>query len=99
MKKRAKKKSKTVKKEWGREEFVKSVFSLMQEQEDKNPAIKQVHAKLSPEWKAAEALVAGILTGGDETARGGQIEKLVSMGEISARVMIDLLLKLSKEFQ
>lgn len=81
-------------KEWNKRDFVKSVYFLMKKQEAENPAIKQVHARLSPEWKEAEKLVGMILTAENEGLLGGHIDKLVGMGEIATRVLIDFFIRL-----
>lgn len=78
--------------EWGMQDFADSVGWAMKKQEKEHPSIRQVHARLTPEWKAATGLAVEILSDSNEATRGEKIEKLVSMGEIAARAMIGLLL-------
>ncbi|HPM40900.1 MAG TPA: tetratricopeptide repeat protein [bacterium] len=78
--------------EWRMEDFAESLSWEMKRQEKERPSMRQVHARLSPEWKEATKLAVDILSEGDEEKRGEKIEKLAAMGEIAARAMIGLLL-------
>ena len=78
--------------EWGMEDFAESLGWEMKRQENEHPAMRQVHAKLTPEWKEATKLAVDILGEEDEEKRGEKIERLAAMGEIAARAMIGLLL-------
>lgn len=84
-------------KNWELEDFVDSVHSAMEDQEKENPAIRHVHARLSPEWKIASEKIGKLLTETDE----GKIEKLreevVEEGEIAVRVLIDFLLSVKRK--
>ena len=80
--------------EWGAEEFADSVGWAMAKQEHEHPTIKQVHARLSPEWASAVALAIDILHDPDEPRQRAKIEQLAAMGEIATRAMIGLLLDL-----
>lgn len=82
------------KKEWNENDFVKSVSQIMKRQENEYPPIKQIHARLSPEWKEATKLVNEIMFGTNKTKVDELVEKLVNMGEIATRALIGFLLDL-----
>lgn len=82
------------KKEFGLKEFVRSVDRTMQKQAKENPAIKQVHARLSPEWQEVSQKMATLLTLKEEEKVEKLREEIVAHGEIATRVLIDLLLSI-----
>ena len=70
------------------EEFVDSVDAVMQEQEKQNPGLKQVHARLSPEWKRVSEKLSRFLS--VDAALIDQLrEEIVKEGEIATRVLLD----------
>jgi len=82
--------------DWEMEDFVESVSLVMEKQEEENPPIRQVHAKLSPEWDDARMLVLTIVGAADENEAEAAIQKLVAMGEVGTRAAIEILLKLKE---
>lgn len=80
--------------DWKMEDFAESVSWVMKGQEKEHPPIKQIHAKLSPEWKNAQFLAMGIIAGADKKRTGEMIEELARMGEIATRALIDLIIEL-----
>ncbi|MBT3182789.1 MAG: hypothetical protein HN337_09840 [Deltaproteobacteria bacterium] len=78
--------------DWEMEDFVESVDWLMKKQEIEEPAIKQIHAKLSPEWEEAKKLVWSIMASNEERAKM-LTEELVKMGEIGTRAAINTILE------
>jgi len=82
--------------DWDIEDFAESVHWTMEKQAQENPAIKQVHAKLSPEWKKAYELALRILTDPADKLNGDDVEELVGMGEVATRALIGILLDLKK---
>lgn len=92
MKKKKKKKSRK-KNEWTLNDFVGSVWKTMEQQAEKNPAIKNIHAKLSPEWNKVIQKVAQLL---DASAADKEryIEEICAYGEKAVRPLIDALLRL-----
>lgn len=78
-------------------EFVKSVDKVMQKQEKENPSIKQVHARLSPEWNRVSNKIAKLLSLTKEDEIENLREEIVAEEEIATRVLIDLLLSLIKQ--
>lgn len=82
--------------EWKMEEFVESVDWAMRKQEQDNPAIRQVHAQLSPEWERASALAVQIMTSATPEAEREATEQLAGMGEVGTRALIDILLQIKK---
>lgn len=82
--------------DWGEEEFAESVSLAMRKQEIEHPPIKQVHARLSPEWQEATKLALEILHAADERRAGELVEELVAMGEIASRALIGMLLVLKR---
>lgn len=90
-------KKKRKEKEFGLKEFVKSVDAVMQTQEKENPEIKQVHARLSPEWNRVSEKIALLLSTQEEEAIGQLREEIAQEGEIAARVLIDFLLTIMKQ--
>lgn len=85
-------KKKRRKKEFGLQEFVRSVDRVMQKQVKENPSIKQVHARLSPEWQEVSNKIATLLTFKEEEKVEKLREEIIAHGEIATRVLIDLLL-------
>ena len=85
--------------DWEMGDFAESVSWTMARQAQENPPIKQVHAKLSPEWKGASELVFKILAAPDEVDTGPDVERLVGMGEIASRALIEILLGLKRSAQ
>lgn len=88
------KKKKSKKKDWELKDFVKSVDTVMQRQEQENPELKQVHARLSPEWKTVSEKLARLLSLRDEIELAKLREEIVAAGETATRVLIDFLMKL-----
>lgn len=93
--KREKEKQKDL--EWGMEEFVESVDAVMQNQEKQNPAIKQIHAKLSPDWKRVSNHLARLLSLTGEAEIEKLREEIVAEGEIASRVLIDFVLAIKNQ--
>lgn len=79
-------------KPWNKNDFVKSVYSVMQKQEAENPSIKQLHARLSPEWGKATDLIASILQNTDQDKIRKNTEELALLGEVATRALIHTLL-------
>lgn len=82
--------------EWNMEDFAESVSWVMKKQEKDNPLIKQIHARLTPEWKKATKLAMNILAAEDENETGKLIEELVLMGDIATRALVGILLDFKK---
>ncbi len=78
--------------DWKMEDFVESVDWVMKKQEVEEPTIKQVHARLSPEWDEAKKLVWNIMIADEDRAKI-LIEELVEMGEIGTRAAINTILE------
>lgn len=84
-------------KEWELEDFVKSVDKVMQAQEKENPSLKQVHARLSPEWNKVSEKIGRLLAVNDEATLDKLREEIVQEGEIATRVLVDLLLTIKNQ--
>ncbi|MBI5300383.1 MAG: hypothetical protein HY877_08875 [Deltaproteobacteria bacterium] len=84
-------------KDWEMKDFVASVDEVMQKQEKENPAIKQVHARLSPEWNRVSEKIGRLLTLTDEAALERLREEIVAEGEMGTRVLVDLLLTIKNQ--
>lgn len=78
--------------EWDEKDFAESVTWTMKKQEQENPPIKQVHARLTPEWKKATELAMRMFVSEDKESVKKLTEELVAMGEIATRAMIGILL-------
>jgi|SRR3989338_327166 len=89
----SKKKSKE---DWELKDFIQAVDQVMNEQEKKYPPIRQVHARLTPEWKEISHQIAIFLSSKDEDGQKLLLEKIVDKGPIATRVLLDLLLSLKK---
>jgi hypothetical protein len=81
---------------WKMDDFVESLSWTMKKQEIETPAIKQVHAKLEPEWKKAMDLSLKIIVAPEDENLSKMIEELVGYGEIGTRVLIEMLRSLRK---
>lgn len=82
--------------DWDIEDFAESVSWTMEKQAQENPAIRQVHARLTPEWKKAYELALRLLTDPAERINSGDVEELVGMGEVATRALIGILLDLKQ---
>ena len=91
-----KKQKKKEKKKWEMEDFVASVDKVMQEQEKDSPAIRHVHAQLSPEWKIVSNKIALLLNTKTEEERIQIREEIIAEGPLATRVLIDFLLSIMK---
>lgn len=83
--------------DWEIQDFVESVDGVMQEQEKNNPEIKQVHARLSPEWKQVSEKISKFLMAANEEEASKLREEIVSQGEISTRVLLDFLMSIKQQ--
>lgn len=81
------------------EDLVEEIGAVMENQESENPNIKQIHARLSPEWKVASEKVAKWLMSNDEGEIDRLREEIISDGEIGMRVLMDLLLSIKNQKQ
>jgi len=82
--------------DWKLDDFADSVSWTMKKQELENPPIRQVHAKLSPEWKKATELIFRLLNTDDEDKEKELIEELVTMGEPATRALVGFVLEIKK---
>lgn len=82
--------------DWDMEDFAETVSWTMEKQAQENPAIKQVHAKLGPEWKHATELALRILTDPADKFNSNDVEELVGMGEVATRALIGVLLDIKQ---
>ena len=85
------------KNKFGLKEFVKSVDDVMQTQEKENPAMKHLHAQLSPDWQRVSEKIGRLLTLNDQKEIENLREEVVADGEIATRVLIDFLLALKNQ--
>lgn len=83
-------------KPWTLTDFVTSVDQAMQTQAREHPAVRQTHARLSPEWKEVSTLALQLLAAHDTAERTRLTEALVAQGEYATRVLIELLLGLKQ---
>lgn len=79
--------------DWELKDFVESVDWTMKKQETESPRVKQVHARLSPEWTTATKFAIEILGCTDEDRQTKLVENLAGMGEIATRAVIGLLIE------
>ena len=82
--------------EWTLNDFVTSVGEVMRQQAEEHPAVRQTHARLSPEWKEASLLALKLLATTREAERITLTEALVDRGECATRVLVELLMGLKK---
>jgi tetratricopeptide (TPR) repeat protein len=82
--------------DWNLEDFADTVSWTMEKQAQDHPALKQVHARLSPEWKKATELALRILTDPADQSRSDDVEELVRMGEVATRALVSLLLEIKQ---
>lgn len=85
-----------LKAEWTNEDFAKSLDWTMKKQELANPALKRLHAKLTPEWQEISQHIQRVMsakTGEDETAG---IEKIHAYGDRAIYPLIEILLAIKK---
>ena len=76
------------------DDLVEEITDTMEDQEKKDPNLKQVHARLSPEWHAISHKVAKWLMCEEPEKRDHLREEIIGEGEIGIRVLTDLLLSL-----
>lgn len=85
-----------LKAEWTNEDFAKSLDWTMKKQELANPALKRLHAKLTPEWQEISQHIQRVMsakTNEDETAG---IEKIHAYGDRAIYPLIEILLAIKK---
>jgi hypothetical protein len=85
--------------DWKMEDFAESMSWTMGKQELANPSIKQIHAMLSPEWNVATEIAFKILASSEGRDVSDEIEKLVGMGEIATRALVNILLSLTRSHE
>lgn len=84
--------------EWEVSDFIESVSWTMKKQELDEPIMRQVHAKLSPEWQKASDLALKVLIASeDDKDLPKLIEELVGLGELGTRVLIEIVRQSLKE--
>lgn len=83
-------------KDWEMKDFTEHIDLVMQKQQHEYPPIKQVYAKLSPEWKETYDLIFRILSESDDAVAGPLIEELVTKGDIATRALIDMMRSMQK---
>jgi len=87
-----------IEKNWGMDDFVESVSWAMEKQEIEDPAIKQLHIKLSPNWDKATKLALKIITIDDKDKDFSKlIEEYILLGNVGTLVLIDILRKAFSE--
>jgi tetratricopeptide (TPR) repeat protein len=79
--------------EWTQEDFAESLSWAMNKQEQEHPSIRQLHAKLTPEWKRATELAVSILAAPEDMDMSSRVEELIAMGEIATRALLGILLE------
>ncbi len=82
--------------EFDLEDFADTVSWTMEKQAQEHPAMRQVHAQLSPEWKKAYELALRILSDPADGLKSEDVEELVGMGEVATRALIGILLELKQ---
>lgn len=81
-------------KEWTVNEFVDTVWKTMEEQAERNNALKMVHARLEPEWNKVVQAVSQMLEANAESDITRYTEEICRYGERAVRPLIDIILKL-----
>lgn len=97
--KKKKKKSRTPLKnegEWTQSKFVESLTRVMKKQEEDNPRLKRVHARMEPEWGALAALIREMMNATDESQEDELIEKIAAHGKKAVYPLIEMLLAFKK---
>ncbi|MFH1874917.1 MAG: tetratricopeptide repeat protein [Pseudomonadota bacterium] len=83
--------------DWKIDDFVEILSWTMKQQELNEPKIKQVHAKLSPEWGQATDLVMKIMLANDEDQKlQDLINELVNLGATGTLALVDILRKTTR---
>lgn len=82
---------------WDVDDFAESVSWAMRKQELENPSIKQLHAKLTPEWERAMMIAMMIINSPDENETSKMTQELIAMGEVSTRVLLEMILEMKKK--
>ena len=77
---------------WELADFIETVTWTMKKQELKEPEIKQVHAKLSPEWGQATDLIMKIILADEKDKKlPDLINEIINLGETGTRALVDIL--------
>ncbi|MBI2975079.1 MAG: hypothetical protein HYY43_05775 [Deltaproteobacteria bacterium] len=95
--KKAKKKAKRTKRKskvWTMNDFVDSVWSVMEEQARENKALRALHAKLSPEWNNVIQKVTSLLEAKDDKEITERTEEICNYGKDAVRPLIETILRL-----
>lgn len=89
--------AKEVPEDYDLDDLVEEITGVMEDQENQDPNLKQVHARLSPEWGKISHKVAQWLMCNDDGKRDRLREEIIGEGEIAIRVLTDLLLSLKTQ--
>lgn len=82
--------------EWKPEDVVESVGYVMEKQEVMNPAIKFLHQRLTPEWRAVIDKASELLMCAGEDKEYSLIEEIQSFGRDAVYPLIYVLLQIKK---
>ena len=82
--------------DWEIEDVVESVSWVMEKQELENPALKMVHAQLSPEWNEITEKIVSLIQCEDESTEANIIEEIKAFGEEAIYPLIFTLLQIKK---
>lgn len=85
-----------VKDEWTDEDFANSLSWTMKKQELQNPALKRVHARMTPEWEEVNTLIKKLLLTQSEDEENAALAQIVNHGEKAVYPLLEVVLGLKK---
>lgn len=98
MKMKKKKSSRPPKSEgkWTQSQFVESLTRVMKKQEEENPRLKRVHAKMDAGWGEIISLVKDMMNTSDESREDELVEQIANRGKKALYPLIEFLLSFKR---
>lgn len=68
----------------------------MKEQEGKNPALKELHARLDPKWRLAGEKIRAYVAAASEEDRGRLRDEILNLGSLGTLALLEFISKRSE---
>ncbi len=85
-----------LKDDWNDEDLAISLTWTMKKQELENPALKRIHARMTPEWESINGLVKQLLLAKDENEETRLIGQITNHGEAALYPLLEFVLGIKK---
>jgi len=85
-----------LKEDWDDEDLAMSLTWTMKKQELENPALKRVHARMTPEWEHINTLIKQLLLAKDEGEETKLLSQIIDHGEQAVYPLLEFLMGIKK---